>query len=221
MSTKVIIIFGVLMLVVEISVIGFLVHLKNQAPTPEEQKKFVDEDVCGQLADSGGSDLLGLSAARGKAMDARIKATLAQVRVQAELYWDEHGGYGSSTSVAQRSLEACLIRNSIFDKNDKDSVYKLVEDAETVCDPSSRWVAACALGRDGETINYAVSVLLPIGGSWCVDSSGVARMGKAQGGGDAPAECSGAGFPKSIKPMPLPPDVIEPKEPIDMDAELE
>lgn len=209
MNTKIIIVFGILLLIVEVSIIGFLVYLKNNAPSPEEQKKLT-EDTCGPLAESGGgSDVLGLSTARNKASDAKIKASLSMLRAQAEIYFDEHDGYGSNTAQAERSLKICSLYNTVFDSNDAQSAFKTIADAERTCEPAERWVATCALGAASafddnsgfssdatgmplpvRAQSYAVSVPLKAGGSWCVDSTGASRMGKAEGGGSESARCS-------------------------------
>ena len=212
MNTKIIIFFGILLVVFEVGIIGGLVYLKNHAPPLDEQAK-INEDACGQLADSGGVDVLGLSVARGKAVDASIKANLSSIRVQAELYYENHSNYGESAVAAERSERVCTIAGTMFAPAGDPSeftVAKALADAEARCEPSSKWVATCALGgNSGVATSYAVSVPLKAGGSWCVDSNGISRMGKAEGGGKDPARCSGG----AEKPIYTRPDMPTPVVP--------
>lgn len=112
--------------------------------------------------------LASLNTARGKGADSAIKANLANIRAQAEIYYDANGNYGSqgTTTVAASSVTpvAC------------GSVGVLAD--ATVINQVKAAGAAVGAGTIvcGSTSNYwAVAVPLKTGGYWCVDSTGASK----------------------------------------------
>ena len=57
--------------------------------------------------------LASLNTARGKGADAAIKAGLANVRAQAEIYYDTNSGY-SSAVIATLPVTSCSTASSVF-----------------------------------------------------------------------------------------------------------
>lgn len=130
--------------------------------------------------------LASLNSARTKGTDAAIKANLANLRAQAEIYYDGTGVStykGTATAFAAATTSAaCITANSVFA-----SLAAGVTAASNAS--SSTWAATCALG-DATHDSWAVSVpLKATSGSWCVDSTGAARAGVAAGGNTALAAC--------------------------------
>lgn len=87
-----------------------------------------------------------------KATEAKLKATLANVRPSAELYYDQHGNYTGLCNPVGNSKYDQIIKTQFQDlinTTNKDSV-------------------TCLAKSDA----YAASVKLPRGNYWCVDSTG-------------------------------------------------
>ena len=51
--------------------------------------------------------LASLNTARGKGTDAAIKAQLASMRAQAEIYYDTNGNYGATGNCSDRGCSEC------------------------------------------------------------------------------------------------------------------
>ena len=107
--------------------------------------------------------LRSLGEARGKARDAAIKGNLANVRVQAEIYYDRKGSYGSPTYLPGDCVDAPA--NSIF--GDPGIVQSL-----SAVRSYGAGELTCAISETDQT--WAISARLPsdAGEYWCVDSTG-------------------------------------------------
>lgn len=109
--------------------------------------------------------LASLNSARDKGSDAAIKANLANIRAQAELYYDNNGSsYGSDTS-------SCSATGTVFADS---TVVNAVAAAESAAGDT----ATCSIASDA----WSISVPLKAGGSWCVDSAGQSASGTASSG---------------------------------------
>jgi prepilin-type N-terminal cleavage/methylation domain-containing protein len=125
--------------------------------------------------------LASLNTARGKGSNAAIKSQLAAIRPQAEIFYDNYGSYGTSTTVAvvQGTTSAGCTGLSVGMFSFDPTIINQI-----------KGVAASAGGTAGANVNcmvspattntaWAVSALLKVQeGSytaWCVDSSGASK----------------------------------------------
>jgi len=107
--------------------------------------------------------LASLGTARTKAADTAIKGALAQVRSQAELYYDSNNSY-MPTGTAGTSTANCQTLGLFGDA----TVKNILNSATT---SNAAGTATC-----GTSASYwAVSVPLKGGNHWCVDSLGAAK----------------------------------------------
>lgn len=112
-----------------------------------------------------------------------IKSNLGFIRSGASVYFNHYNNFGTTTFSATKSQNACSTASTIFDPTIKMSVNQYILAAESEADPSSNWVATCALGKlstETNATSWAVSVPLKniniVSGTsgidyWCVDSS--------------------------------------------------
>ena len=107
--------------------------------------------------------LASLNTARNKGSDAAAKAGFAQIRNQAELYYDSVGSYGASITSCSTGVFAS---SSAIITNIGGNIT-----GTTTCNTStdgSKWAASAATLKGG--------------GSWCVDGDGWAKAGSASAG---------------------------------------
>ncbi len=114
--------------------------------------------------------LASLNTARSKGNDAAIKANLATISVQAELYYDgagagTYGAAGSSCSTASSMFADATIAQAILAADSANGSGTLT--CQTVA---------------GATPAWAVSSTNVAGSTWCVDSRGTKKVGTASGG---------------------------------------
>ncbi len=122
--------------------------------------------------------LASLNTARAKGADASIKANLAGIRPQAEIFYDTNNHYGSDVIDG-----SCTTADSIFlDPNITAQI------AGAVTSSSGGATPATCYADDGDdsgvgtaASSWAVSVPMKTdpNDSWCVDSTGVSAMGVA------------------------------------------
>lgn len=107
--------------------------------------------------------LASLNTARDKGKDASIKASMASIRVQAEIYYDGVGAnsYGTITDCSTGVFTDATIAAAI-----------------TSMEAQSSGSATC----NGSATAYAISIPLT-SGTWCVDSTGKATTTTASEGG--------------------------------------
>ena len=135
--------------------------------------------IIGVLA---GIVLAALNTARDKGADAAIKGNLAGLRVQAELYFDKDGKYGSEVFAMNTTEPYCdgtdaASDETLFNKNVANSLYQGINAASDA--NGSTWVASCAAGCTTASCANATSwaVAVPLRAPtnktyWCVDSTG-------------------------------------------------
>ena len=103
-----------------------------------------------------------LNNARSKGTDASIKGTLAQMRTQASLYYDNNlqsfGSAGTACDTASSVFTETTIAQQIVSLTSNAGV------APTCANSATAWV---------------VSVPLKTGGTWCVDSTGASASSTA------------------------------------------
>ena len=106
--------------------------------------------------------LASLNSARSKGTDAAIKSTLAQIRTQASLYYDNNAqSYGTAGT-------ACNTAGSVFaDPTITNQTASLTANAGVT--------PTCA----NSASNWVMSSPLKTAGNWCVDNTGVAASSTA------------------------------------------
>ena len=109
-----------------------------------------------------------LNSARDKGSDAAIKANLANIRAQAELYYDDNSGYGTVDA------SACSTASTLF-------VDTTIANAIAAASSTAGAAPTCYLDYDQD--NWAISVPLKSGGDWCVDATGASKEGTATASG--------------------------------------
>ncbi len=149
--------------------------------------------------------LASVNSVRRKSEETRIKSNLSFVRSGAISYFNRYNNFGTATVASTTTLVACSTASTILDTSAIFSVNPHIVNAEVVSDPSSTWVATCALGKlstDTNATSWAVSVPLKtqniISGTsgtdyWCVDSFGnetVYDTNSLGGGSTVVAKCS-------------------------------
>ena len=128
--------------------------------------------------------LASLNTARNKGADASIKSGLANMRAQAEIYYDVNSGYtaGVLAAAVGPTAAACLTASSVFaDPTFATAIVNL--------NSNSGAVTLCSLGvvgTTGKATAWAVSTPLKAGSNWCVDSLGSSKTGTA----DATGKCA-------------------------------
>jgi prepilin-type N-terminal cleavage/methylation domain-containing protein len=116
--------------------------------------------------------LASLNSARSKGADAAVKADMANVRAQAEIWYDNNGSKYNTTGSA---VAACGTANTIFaDTNIVAAVTQIT--AQSVA-------PVCTVDATGQKWAMSVSALKGAGTSWCVDNSGWAKAGTAGAAG--------------------------------------
>lgn len=131
--------------------------------------------------------LASLNTARSKGSDAAIKSNLANIRAQAEIYYDTNGNYGTpALAVNGTTAAACGTASTAFAAASTNSMNPGIVAAESASDGSATWVAHCSMPLLGGS--WSVDVPLKAGGSWCVDSAGASAAGTdSNGDGDCGA----------------------------------
>ncbi len=131
--------------------------------------------------------LASLNTARDKGNDAAIKANLANIRAQAELFYTDNGNdYNIETN-------ACSTLLSLF--IDPVIGNALTAAASASSDTSATCISSDGTGADttsgGQASTWAISIALSDGTDWCVNSTGAAEGGSASITGTGnPATCS-------------------------------
>ena len=122
--------------------------------------------------------LASLNTARSKGADAAIKANLANLRAQAELYYDTNSGY-SSAAIATLPATGCTTATSVF----LDPVFVNTIAALTSAAGSA---PVCVVGGTStqKADKWSMSSALKTSGNWCVDSSGASVSGTDSGTAD-------------------------------------
>ncbi|MCE9549086.1 type II secretion system GspH family protein [Candidatus Nomurabacteria bacterium] len=116
--------------------------------------------------------LASLNTARAKGADAAIKANLANIRAQAELLYDQYGGYGVDASPTAFSAGTCAETADTLFANS--TIWGQVSAAVS----ASGGLSSCLSTVTG-TGSWAVGVQLKANSlteAWCVDSYGASTL---------------------------------------------
>lgn len=112
--------------------------------------------------------LASLNSARSKGADASVKANMANVRAQAELWYDNHTSSYNTSGVA---TSGCAVANTVFtDTNITAAIAQIT--AQSVA-------PVCTTDATGQHWAMSISALKGAATSWCVDNSGWAKPGAA------------------------------------------
>lgn len=145
--------------------------------------------------------LFAVNSARQSSTEHYIKAGISKVAVQARIQFERNPNYGTTTFTSTTSQAACSTAGTIFAIP---LVYKGIEEAEEASDPTSNWVATCAVGKiasNTSASSWAVAVplktqniLSATSGTdyYCADSRGKIKIVDSpslNGGASANAQC--------------------------------
>jgi prepilin-type N-terminal cleavage/methylation domain-containing protein len=123
--------------------------------------------------------LASLNTARAKGADAATKAALANMRAQAELYFDNNSGYSSAT-IAVLPATGCGTATSVF-------LDPTMVTAIAGITNSSGTAPICSVGGTSgqKASSWAMSAVTksPPASTWCVDSTGASIAGKVSTNG--------------------------------------
>ncbi|MEK7177041.1 MAG: type II secretion system protein [Patescibacteria group bacterium] len=109
--------------------------------------------------------LASLNTARNKGADAKVKSQLANMRSEAEIYYDTNGHYGTVTTDLCDDVVDDFFEDSVVSKMNQ---YTL----------QTNYPAGATVSCHTDTTAWAASALLltsTTGAAWCVDSTGVSR----------------------------------------------
>ncbi|KKS23936.1 MAG: hypothetical protein UU82_C0016G0018 [Candidatus Nomurabacteria bacterium GW2011_GWC2_41_8] len=107
--------------------------------------------------------LASLNSARSKGADAAVKANMANVRAQAELYYDSVTG-GNKYAASDFGATACTTATGMF-------ADPVIAAAIVQVNTQSGSTASCSVGSSGQKWSMSVPALKGTG-TWCVDNSG-------------------------------------------------
>lgn len=117
--------------------------------------------------------LASLNTARSKGSDAAVKGALAQMKSQAELYYDGAGN-GTYGGTVDTGITASCTTGFLASGQQGASIYtNAIANANTT--PS----AVCYVGKNV----WAISMITKGSGVWCVDNAGSAKSSTAQATG--------------------------------------
>lgn len=119
--------------------------------------------------------LASLNSARSKGADAAVKANMANMRPQAEIWYDDPTKGNGKYSTTGSAVTSCSAATTIFaDPNIIQAISQITTQSGST--------PVCNIESTGQ--KWAVSVpSLKGGGSWCVDNSGWSKAGTAQASG--------------------------------------
>jgi hypothetical protein len=128
--------------------------------------------------------LSSLNTARGKGSDAAVKANLAGMRAQAELYYDGTGA-GKYNAVAGTALSGtgaagavCGVSTGMF--SDANITQAL---AQVAAQMDSTSTMTCTTDTTGQKWAVSITKLKGAATSWCVDNSGWSKANTTNSAG--------------------------------------
>lgn len=116
--------------------------------------------------------LASLNTARNKGTDAAIKANLATVQTQAELYYDTNSQYSGSNVTG--AAGSCATASTMFADVTISNAIKAATSAITGATEATNYRCTASSGGAGA---WAISTRLTTSGQfWCADSTGVGKQ---------------------------------------------
>ena len=121
--------------------------------------------------------LASLNTARGKGADAAVKANLANMRAQGEIFYDNNSSkyISVATYTAAATTATCYAPTTVFDLTLSNNVGLAI----AVATSTGGTAATCAIGTNGASWAASVPLKTNSATSWCVDSSGASKLGTA------------------------------------------
>ena len=123
--------------------------------------------------------LASLGSARERAQDAKIKALMNQMRVQAELFQLEYGSFHGTQTSGQYddSINECLFSKfdtTVFDDGTARSISPLVAQVTGITSRMTVRIRCAVGGSIADSWAFSAPLFNPASGTtgWCVDSSG-------------------------------------------------
>ena len=119
--------------------------------------------------------LVSLSTTRTSSADTSIKANLAEIRAQAEIYaaehYDSYGLFNGGAVPPLNSNSSCLTQSSgnMF-------ADPTIKQAMTNARVSGNNVMTCFIAIDGKSWAVAIALKSNAANAWCVDSNGVSVL---------------------------------------------
>lgn len=107
--------------------------------------------------------LASLNSARAKGANAAIKANLANIRAQAELYYDSNNSYGAATT----GCGAGMFTDPI--------ILKALQAADAASGGTNLSSVSCSSTSQQWAVSTALKVAEGTNTHWCVDSSGTSK----------------------------------------------
>ena len=129
--------------------------------------------------------LASLNSARTKGADAAIKSSLANMRAQAALYYDNNSSsYGTGTAVSSGTLATCIAAGSVFADPTITAALTQVNGqagaflCTTTGNPATSFSIAAVLKSSGTGATNATGAASQTGGYgiYCVDSNGSGKV---------------------------------------------
>jgi len=120
--------------------------------------------------------LASLNNARSKGGDAALKANMASIRPQAELYYDIYGKYRSSGSndyEGDCTTSSSVFRDTAGTSVEAQTVSQVVNKAIQSAYDAGAGVKNCRVSGNGQ--QYMVAITMNSNRYWCVDNLGTAK----------------------------------------------
>jgi prepilin-type N-terminal cleavage/methylation domain-containing protein len=128
--------------------------------------------------------LASLNSARNKGVDAAVKSGLANMRAQAEIYYDSstggNGGGYTAANISAATVTGCTAATNPGSVFADPTVLNATANLASTSGATVTCVVAGA--TTAKATSWAISVPLKAGGSWCVDSLGSSKSGSAATG---------------------------------------
>ncbi len=137
---------------------NFNKKLKLEAPQGTKDIEKVIEEIFGSS----------LIESRGKGSNAAIKANLSNIRVQAELFYDQNHGYGKKFNLAECPKSTSSVPGTLFE--DK-FVFGMLSSA--VSSSGSDYVGTrCFASSESYAISVPLKIVEGVYTNWCIDNTG-------------------------------------------------
>ena len=122
--------------------------------------------------------LASLNSARAKGADAAVKSGLANIRAQAQIYYDANSSYG--TTFAAAACNTSTTAGEMF--KDDTKIVNIITGAGTASNGGGLASGSCVSTKDPDAWAVSVPLKTVTTDSWCVDSTGASKQVTPAGG---------------------------------------